>query len=372
MSVYKHGRFWHYDFVLKGRRYFGSTGQTTKRAAEAVERTRRLEAATGSGPDAGDWTLDEACGRYWDEVAQFKRTAKDLKRQLFVVMACIGKHTRLRDIDALRILEGIAKRRTMDLKPRAKSKRRKKNMGHNLPPRVPAPATINRDMIDCTLRPILRRAHRTWGAKGLPGINWGDLRQREPKGLVQEYTDAQVDAWRGELEPLPRFWLDMLFTYGLRYGELFHSPEAVDGVGARLTLEGRYRKNGDILKQPLRKDHARILAAMATQARAEERDVVNTFSYWQLASLLRAAAARAGIPSFRVIHGVRHHAATRILRKTKNLKLTKDYMGHASITSTIRYAHTHEDDIREAIDQMSRHSPDEESLLSENLKASGG
>ncbi len=38
MSVYKpaRSRFWQYDFVQNGRRFHGSTGQETRRAAEAV------------------------------------------------------------------------------------------------------------------------------------------------------------------------------------------------------------------------------------------------------------------------------------------------------------------------------------------------
>lgn len=188
---------------------------------------------------------------------------------------------------------------------------------------------------------------------------------------MQEYTDAQVDAWRNQLEPLPRFWLDVLFTCGLRFGELWFSPDAVDADGRRLTIEGRYCKYDEILSQPLRADHARILAAMAGQARADQREQVNTFDYWKLADLFRAAARRAGITTSRVIHGVRHHAGTRILRKTQNLKLAKDFLGHASIVSTLRYAHVHEDEIRDAINEMSRHSPDENATLSEIQKQSG-
>lgn len=343
MSVYQHGQYWHYDFVLRGKRYHGSTGQKTKRAAEAVERTRRLEAGTNTGPDAGDLTLDEAAGKYWDEIGQYLRSSKDLNRQLHVMMRCVGKGTRLRDIDGPMIVQAIAKRRGLN-------KNRKK---------PPAPATVNRDIIDFTLRPMLRRARRTWGAKNMPEVDWGALRLREPKGLVQEYTADQITAWRGQLEPLPRLCLDLLTVYGLRFGELFFRPDAVDGKGARLTIQGRYRKNGEELKQPLTKQHARLLAALASEARGADRETVMPFAYRDLHKTLTKAARRAGIKSPRVIHGVRHHAATVMLRKTNNLQLTREYMGHASLTSTIRYAHVNEQEIRDAIGEISRHSPDE-------------
>ena len=41
MSVFKNGRFYHYEFKLEGRRYRGSTGTTSKPQAIAEERRQR-------------------------------------------------------------------------------------------------------------------------------------------------------------------------------------------------------------------------------------------------------------------------------------------------------------------------------------------
>ena len=328
MSVYPKGRYWHYDFVYKGRRYHGSTGQETRRAAESVERTRRLEAATGTGQDAGDLTLDVAVSRYYDEVNHTLSAAVDLQRRIDVVLDCVGKGKLLREIDTAAIADAIRRRR-------------------KYPGRTPAPATINRDLIDHTLRPLLNRARKVWGAKSLPAIDWRAVRLKEPKGIVREYSEAEINAWRDGLEPVPRLALDLMLTYGLRFGELFFLPADVDGVGARLTL--RNRKAGDTLTIPLMPEHARTLAAMASTRQADE--TVFAFSYWGLMSRLRTTAAKAGLGA-RAIHGARHHAATTLLRSTGNLKLTQRMLGHASIQSTMRYAHATENDLRDALTTM--------------------
>ncbi len=328
MSVYPKGRYWHYDFVYRGRRYHGSTGQETRRAAEAVERARRLEAATGISQDAGEMTLDLAASRYFDEVNHTLSAAVDLKRRIDVVLDCVGKGKLLREIDTAAIADAIRRRR-------------------KYPGRTPAPATINRDLIDHTLRPLLNRARKVWGAKSLPAIDWRAVRLKEPKGIVREYSEAEINAWRDGLEPVPRLALDLMLTYGLRFGELFFLPADVDGVGARLTL--RNRKAGDTLTIPLMPEHARTLAAMASTRQADE--TVFAFSYWGLMSRLRTTAAKAGLGA-RAIHGARHHAATTLLRSTGNLKLTQRMLGHASIQSTMRYAHATENDLRDALTTM--------------------
>lgn len=41
MSVFKNGRYYHYDFQLDGRRHRGSTGTTSKPQAIAEERRQR-------------------------------------------------------------------------------------------------------------------------------------------------------------------------------------------------------------------------------------------------------------------------------------------------------------------------------------------
>lgn len=345
MSVYRKGRFWHYDFVYQGQRFYGSTGQETKRAAEAVERKKRLEAATGARADAGELTLDQAASKYWDEVSPGIKDTRHLMQRLDVMLTCYGKHKRLKDIDSPDVLEAIARRRVTGRRP-------------------PSSSTLNRDLIDTTMRPLLNRARKVWKARGMAEIDWASLRQREPEPEAREYTDAQIKAWKAELEPSERFALHLMLTYGLRFGELLFHPSAVDGQGARLTLPGSGRKNARAHIVPLLPEDARLAAALAGRAKAAGLPHIwfsgdlEPYSYSLLHGRLHRAARRAGLDMKRVVHGARHHAGTRTLRATGNLRLTQRLLGHATIQSTVRYAHATEADLRAALDGMSRNTPE--------------
>ena len=47
MSVFRIGKFYHYDFILDGRRYKATTGKTSKQAAQKVERDERMRLESG-------------------------------------------------------------------------------------------------------------------------------------------------------------------------------------------------------------------------------------------------------------------------------------------------------------------------------------
>jgi integrase len=51
------------------------------------------------------------------------------------------------------------------------------------------------------------------------------------------------------------------------------------------------------------------------------------------------------------LHDIRHTAATRLTRDSGNLKLTQKMLRHKRITTTARYAHATEDDLRTAMNR---------------------
>lgn len=363
MSVYKtpKSRFWQYDFVLDGRRVYGSTGQTSRRAAEAAERQKRLEAATGQLGQVAKMTLNDAAGRWWAEKGIDRGDAADVERRIGVLLGIIGKNTLLGDIDQARVAGAIEKRRAMTMK-RGKSKDAKAY--------APSNSTVNRDIIE-TLRPILKRARTHWSAKGpsgLPDIDWTELRLKEPRGQSRMYSAAEHAAWVAACEEPINLALELLLTYGLRFGELFFPPAALnpDPEEPTLTLQ-KGRKRDVILHVPLRLDHARRLAALKTQAeelglehlwfyRIERK--VFPFTYGMVEYRISKAADAAGITGSRRIHGARHHAGSRVLSRTGNLKAVQGLLGHASIHSSQRYAHVLTSDLRAALeDELPRNSP---------------
>lgn len=380
MSVYKpaKSRFFQYDFVVAGVRFHGSTGQTTRRAAEKAEERLRREVGEGRFGSAERVTLDQASDRWWVDVGQHRGDAVDVERRLAVLIQLIGADTPLRDIDADVVAEAIRKRRVL---PYVKSKK------PDAKRYFPTPATVNRDTID-QLRPVMRYAEELWAKKGLKlqPIRWGRLRLEEPAGLVKIYGVEEQAAWRAECGPTTGFALDLLLTYGPRFGELFFELSDFDPEGPRLNINSRMMPDGERRRGrkrdvgahvlPLRQEHAREIAARIGRARAAGLDHIwyvettdekgrvslEPLTYYGLQARLNSAAERAGVSAGRRIHGTRHHAGTKVLRKTGNLKLAQRLLGHANIQSTMRYAHALEEDLRAALDApddtSSRNSPE--------------
>ena len=51
-------------------------------------------------------------------------------------------------------------------------------------------------------------------------------------------------------------------------------------------------------------------------------------------------------------HALRHTAATWILRKTNNLRITKEILGHSNINTTMKYAHVLDAEKRDALNAV--------------------
>jgi integrase len=366
MSVYKpaKSRNYQYDFVIEGRRFHGSTGVRTQRSAEAVERLRRQEAAEGRLDEASLMSLDVAAGRWWSEHGKDLASAPDVERRLGIMLKMVGAQTRLVDITTAKISTAVEKRRlhgfSRSSAPGAKTY-------------LPSNTTVNRDIVD-TLRPILRRAKRRWGARGLHEIDWAELLLSEPKPRAREFSSDQLAAI---LEAVRPHWRDLVrfaARYGCRLSELFFALDDLDvddPESARVCL--RDRKGGDDHVLPLLPSDATLLAARARRARSAGLDTVwyrevrggrlVALHYFGAESAIRTAMTTTGLRASkgaRGPHDLRHHGGMQILRATGNLRVTQRLLGHASIQSTLVYAHALEGDVKAGLALVSRNSPEPE------------
>jgi integrase len=367
MTVYKpaKSRFWQYDFVYKGRRYHGSTGQQTRRAAEAVERKLRLDAAEGRLGEASQFTLDQAAGKYWLEHAKDRGDAVDTERRLDNLLKLIPKTMRLADITTGVVSEAMQKRRGQTFK-RGPDRIMRDGTIKKAKEYTPSNATVNRDVIQ-TLRPILRRARTHWDAKGLPEIAWGDLALPVPRETVRVYSRAEREAWADEADPTTRLALRLLMRYGLRLGELFFPLHAFEPEGPRLAwMKGRKLDVPHTI--PLLDEDAQEIAARVGRAQAAKLETIwyeeappkkegdpprlVEIPYYGLQARLRSSSRRAGIRQGRVIHGARHHAGTMAQRAGKNVKATQRLLGHLDPRSTNRYVHAMDEDVLAALEAV--------------------
>jgi hypothetical protein len=94
MSVYKPkgSPYYHFDFQMRGNRFFGSTRCSDRRQAEAVERSEREKAKVVSKSDRDlPHTYGQAAARFWNEVGQHYATADDTRRNLVWLGLCSGQ-----------------------------------------------------------------------------------------------------------------------------------------------------------------------------------------------------------------------------------------------------------------------------------------
>ena len=368
MSVYKRddSPYWHYDFQIKRRRFHGSTGVETKRAAEAVERRIREQAAKGELDDAARMPLDVAAERWWTEHGQFLKGGDRLEGRIERAVMAVGASMAIGDITTDVMAQAIQRRRKVGFT---------KSAAKGAKVYYPSVSTVNRDMID-TLRPILIRAREVWGAQ-LPVIKWGALRKKEPKPKPKEFAAGQLDLVKAEVRP---HWHDLVHfavRYGCRLSELFFSLDALDVAdinNARVDL--RERKGDDDHSIPLLPEDARMLAARLGRARDAGIDTVwfrelkpLKFGEPRLRALkpggaaiaMRRAMTRSGLreaKGMKGAHAFRHHAGMTALRKTSNLRAAQRLLGHADIKSTMVYAHAVEEDVRATLEAVSRDSPE--------------
>ena len=374
MSVYKpaKSRFWHYDFVFKGSRHHGSTGQETRRKALAVEAARReaiglAAARSPSGRDPPERpinipTLDVAAAEWWDfKGRSLDRPETEDQRlaRLSVAVNLVGAQLLVNEI------------RTTDIATAIKKRRGKLVRGKT----VPSNATVNREVIDI-IRPVIRRACKLLDISP-PPIDWGEVRLQEKKPKPREFRDADLDR---VVDALPIWWRDFArfaSRYGCRLEEMFFTPADIDVEGRRLRL--RDRKGGDDHTLPLMPDDLAMLSARKGRAEAAGLPTVwfrelktgrlSGLTYNGAKQAMRTAMTVTGLRASqgaKGAHDFRRHAAIRILRSSNNLKMTQKLLGHADIKSTLIYADVVEDDLRAGLEALSRNSPEAASASTDN------
>lgn len=353
MSVIKRGGVWFYDFTVNGDRFRGSTQQTDRKAALRVEATERERAKLGKVPGR-EPTLAEAADRWFTARAQGRRSSLDTARRIKILLRHLPGSMPVSHITASVIEDAIQSRR----------------MEITRAGRAPTNGTVNRDLLDTTLRPILNYCADVleWEVRRIP---WAKLRLAEPRERKRPFTADELSAWRANLPEWHRPTWDFLALYGVRLKEAWFPLEALDVARGEVRLSRR--KAGDTHIVPLLPEDAADMARRANKARAHGlstvwyREVKGKLipTHWrgfQTASM--TALQRAGIEGARPAHDLRHHAGLSIRREGDAL-VAKALLGHADLRSTARYASPD----MEALRNVLRHTKDTQRIFDrENLK----
>lgn len=329
MSIYKPKGtpFYHYDFWFKGRRFRGSTEEVSAGAARKVE--ARVKASAGRKTVM---SLDAAVGRYWADHAHRKPSAATVDFLSKGLLAGLGKATRLDELTDNDVATFVAK-----LRGRMTD------------------ASVNRHLT--ILRAILRMARDRWGVEvAMP--NWKAHWLAEPAPRDRYLTPDEAEALIGHaaphLQPAIRF---SLFT-GVRLANCIDLDwSQVNLRRAEVTFRIKSRTpGGKPHVVPLVRPLVLMLANMGPADRGpvftyldprtkERRPVKSWRKAWG------KALARAKITNLRW-HDLRHTAASWLVQAGVPLDVVRDILGHASIATTLRYAHRDTSAKRRALDSI--------------------
>ena len=349
-------RIYQYDFRLtpagerQSRRFYGSTGQRTRKEALEVEQTLRARAKQGQLTSF--MTLAQACWRYYDEVHEGQASRIHQAKNFEHICRLLGGETQLVVISAGLIADAMRRRAGECVAVRRKVDGRLKWVDT---PRLVSASSCNRQVLE-PLRRLLKRAARVWKVP-VNEIDWQGLKRVEPAPIMREArADMEARLWaalRPDYHPIVLFFL----MSGLRKSEALLPRSAVDLENRVATIRIKSKRPGKATRLlPLTDD---MVALITTEIAKSGSPMVFTYevqkgphkgarrpiTYAGLTVELRRTFARAGITGFR-IHDLRHTFGTRLLRATGNLKLTMDSMGHTDISSTLRYAHVLQDEVR--------------------------
>lgn len=335
MSVYKpkKSKYFHFDYVWQGQRYYGATGCAARRDAERFEANHRRQVALGEKAKP-TITLEEACNTWQDNVGDHKKSRATSLYQLGYLIAGLGANTPLHDLEFKGVQDYTAKRRAMV-----------------------SDTSVNREI------ELLRAVARWTEPRGyeVPKIEWGKLMFQEPRERVRELSADEQDRLFANLHENLRPMVEFALLSGKRRTEIITlrwSDVDLTGQRATVTIKGGHRHSFPLSPRMVAiiREQPKVCAQVFTYvclrnapprkdrpARVKgERYPLSKQGWmrqwWQ-------ALEDAGIEDYR-FHDNRHTAATRNLRASGNLKAVSKLLGHTNVSTTAKYAHALEDDVR--------------------------
>jgi len=348
MSLYRKPRspYWHFDFWWRGYRVNGSTKKTTRREAEKVEAAKREWAKQHVAQIESARTslkLDDFAGRYWTEHAQHLAGAANTWTLLGFVLDFFGKDKLLTEITDDDVARFVAWRR-----------------GHRGKSNLISPHTVNHTVT--TLRKLFTRAKLLGGCFNHEP-KWSKHLLKLPTERVRELSDDEAD----KIDAVMRDDYAPFFAFaqatGWRLNECFLRWSEVDWSARQIVKLGKDDKRINLTITPTIRDilwplrgHHSIFVFTYICERGElgrVKDQRYPLTYGGVQTYWRRLRKRAGVVGFR-FHDYRHDFATKLLRATGNVRLVQKALGHASIKTTMRYAHVLESEVAEAMEALAK------------------
>lgn len=352
MSIYKPkgSVYWHFDFQIKRRRFYGSTGCTSEREAktfvkEQKEAARFAVVKADAQPKSAVMTVGSAFERYWEEKGRFAKRSDDIEWCLDWIKSALGADTPISHIDDSEVARIISKRRGEPVV----NKKAKKLREVRTQPKLVGPARVNRSVTEL-LRRILRRATTLWRQNVQP-IQWKEHILKEPAERIRELTADEETRLFAALPAAYHVVIKVVLRTGLRLSEIaLLRTHQIDWGNRCLVFTG---KGDQRLTVPMSNEVRNLLWSIKGQHKTAVflNTEGNPLRVMTLSSAVRRSLKRAKIVDFR-FHDTRHTAATRLLRSSGNLKMAQRLLNHKEISTTTKYAHVLDADLRRELEVL--------------------
>lgn len=325
MALYRRGQFWYASYSADGRRIQESTGTANRREAEKFLALRVSEVQRGVYVKPVNVPLLELWERY---IAYSKAHKRSWKRdeQMYAKLQGFFGPVNLDSITPLRV-EDFQQHRVREV----------------------SPATVNRE---CALLKHMFNIAERWGMHR--GSNPVRLVKFLPENNLQFQTISEEDQQR-LLEASPPYLRELLLfavNTGLRCGDIFDLMwEEVDLEKQRLSIiMGKTRRRLDV---PLNETAFAVLEAKAAAKHGPYvfYNPVTGDRFYDLKAGWKAAIRRAGLANL-TWHTLRHTFASRLTNSDVDLVTVKELLGHSTITTTMRYAHTNHESKARAVAKL--------------------
>jgi integrase len=335
MSIYKRGRFYHYEFQIDKRTYGGSTKETDERKARAVEKRKRKEAAEGIERAALERdTVQSVFARYWKAHGRHLSWADGVRGHMLGLETSLGADTPFEAVGNAELsaaLEAYA------------AQEGRKNVNGTLRPGKPTPSTVNRRL--AVFSGIYVKARDEWEIPVKP-IVFRRHKRKEPRERVRHCTVAQAKVLLAALPLKARLVVAWSLATGCRRNEtetLEWSRVNHETLQAEVQTKGGGTRFVDMSPAALN-----VLDQCDSYQRQPGRDSALVFDCSNLKKLWAAACKEAGLADFR-FHDLRHTAATWVGTAGADITAIMKMLGHSRIETTMRYRHVLRADVKAAV-----------------------